>query len=214
MHLTRVALLVVAGWTLLLQPLHAQAPAPWTPDKQYSADQVMTTKDGTTMNTKVFVDSGKIRTETNAHGMNMVAIMLPAEKKMYTVMVDQHMVMEMPLNDARAQQMAAATGSGNAKFDLVGPDAVDGVATIKYKMTTANNPKAIFWWINPATKSPVKMASEDGDFTLTWKNYKPGPQDPTLFQPPAGWQVVQMPGGMGMPGSGGPGGAGSAPGGQ
>ena len=73
-------------------------------------------------------------------------------------------------------------------------------------MTTDNSTKVFFWWINPATHTPVKMAADDGSVTMTWKNYKAGPQDPSLFQPPTGYQVMQMPAGMNMPGGGGAGG--------
>jgi len=38
---------------------------------------------------------------------------------------------------------------------------------------------------------------------VKWSNYTTGPQDATLFEPPAGFQVMQMPAGMGMPGGGG-----------
>ena len=79
MNLTRLALVVVAGCSLLLSPcLRAQAPAPWTPAKQFSADQVITTKDGMTINSKIYVDNGKIRTDMNAHGMSMASIVRPA----------------------------------------------------------------------------------------------------------------------------------------
>jgi len=203
MNLTRLALLAVAGCSLFLNPLRAQTPPPWTPDKQFSADQVITTKDGMTIQSKVYVDSGKIRTDIDAHGMSMSSIILPEEKKMYTVMQQQKMVMEMPLSDAKAKQAAAAAGGGGAKFELVGPDNVDGTATTKYKMTTDNSAKVFFWWINSATHSPVKMAADDGSVSVAWTNYKTGAQDPALFQPPTGYQVMQMPAGMGLPGGGG-----------
>ena len=208
MNLTRLALLVVAGCALVLNPLRAQTPPPWTPDKQFSADQVITTKDGMTIQSKIYVDSGKIRTDIDAHGMKMESIILPAEKKMYTVMEQQQMVMEMPLSDDKVKQVTAATGGGNAKFEVVGPDTVDGTACTKYKMTTDSSTKDFFWWINPATHTPVKMAADDGAVTVAWKNYKSGAQDPALFTPPTGYKVIQMPAGMNMPGGGGSGGAG------
>jgi hypothetical protein len=138
--------------------------------------------------------------------MNMESIALLDEKKMYMVMEQQKMVMEIPLNDTKTRQLQAATGGGNAKFDVVGPDTVDGTPCTKYKMTAGNDPKVFFWWISTATNTPVKMAAEDGSLTVLWKNYKAGPQDPSLFQPPAGYQVMQMPAGAGMPGGGAPGG--------
>jgi hypothetical protein len=150
----------------------------------------------------------------NANGMSVIAILLSDQKKMYSVMPAQKMVMEMALDPQRAKQYQNATGDG-ATFDTVGPDTVDGAACTKYKMTSKDG-KVFYWWINAATKAPVKMAADDGSFTLAWKNYKAGPQDPALFVPPADYQVIQMPTGMsapgGAPGGGAPGGG--APGGQ
>ncbi len=206
MPLTRLALLVVAGIFLVLNPLHAQATAPWTPAKQFSADQIITTKNGMTINSKVYVDDGKIHTDINGNGMNMSSIVRLDEKKMYMVMEQQKMVIVKPLDDATAGKLQAAVGGGSAKFDLVGPETVDGTPCIKYKMTAGTDPKVFYWWVNPATNSPVKMAADDGSLTVNWKNYKAGPQDASLFEPPAGYQVMQMPAGMGMPGGGAPGG--------
>lgn len=206
MNLTRLAFVVVAGCTLFLNPLRAQMPAAWAPDKQFSADQTVTTKNGMTINGKIHVDTNRIRTDIDAGGMAMSSIVLLDQKKMYTVMDAQKMVMEMPLSATKAQQLQAAAGGGNAKFDLVGPDLVNGTACMKYKMTAGADPKVFYWWVSAATKTPVKMAADDGSFTVLWSNYKPGPQDPAIFTPPAGYQVMQMPAGMGTPGGGAPGG--------
>ncbi len=44
------------------------------------------------------------------------------------------------------------------------------------------------------------MAAEDGKFTIVWKNFQSGPQDPALFEPPADYQKIAMPPIPGMPG--------------
>jgi hypothetical protein len=120
---------------------------------------------------------------------------------MYSVMPAQKMVMVMNLDDRVTEQIKAASGD-DGSFTTVGPDMVDSVATIKYKMTTKDG-KIYWWWVNPITKVPVKLAADDGSFILNWKNYKAGPQDASLFEPPADYQVMQMPGGMpSMPGAG------------
>ncbi len=201
MNPSRLFLLVVAGCCLFSpRLLLAQAP-PFTPDKQYSADEVITTKDGTSVTVKAYMDNGKMRNEMNTHGMNVVSIIRPDEKKMYSVMPAQKMVMEMPLDPEKMKAKMPSTSGDDGKFELVGPDMVDGAACTKYKMTSKDN-KVFFWWVKDATKAPVKMTSDDGSFTIVWKNYKAGPQDAALFEPPAGYQVMNMPSGMGMPGGG------------
>jgi hypothetical protein len=37
------------------------------------------------------------------------------------------------------------------------------------------------------------MTADDGATIVHWKNYKAGPQDSSLFQPPAGYAITQMP---------------------
>lgn len=174
-----------------ISPLVADnAISPFALNKQFSADQVITAG-GTTMTSKVFSDNGKMRTEVNTNGMQMVSIVRPDLQKIYSVMVAQKMVMEMPYDASKVSQM---TNSGqDGKFELVGPETVDGVACSKYKLTSKDN-KVSFMWIDAVKKIPVKMAAEDNSYTLVWKNYKVGPQDASLFEPPADYQTMKMPG--------------------
>ena len=198
MNPSRLAFLIVAGCTLLYPtPVNAQAAgSPFVPDKQFSADQVMTLKQGTTMTSKVYTDNGKVRTEISTQGMQVVSILRADEKKMYSIMPSQRMVIVMPLDADKISAVTAVTSGENAKVETVGPDAVDGVPCTKYKMTTKDN-RVLFWWVNSATKTPVQMAADDGSFTLAWKNYKVGPQDASLFEPPKDYQMMQMPGAPG-----------------
>ena len=191
---------VVAGCCFLALPfLRADdAAAPFAFSKQYSADMVITTQDGTTMTNKIYAADGKIRTEMNTHGMQMISIMRPDQQKVYSVMVAQKMVMEMPYDAEKFKKQAAAASGPEGKFDLVGPDTVDGVACTKYKVTGTDG-KVIFYWVDTAKKLPVKMAAADNTFSMTWKNYQVGPQDASLFEPPADYQKMTMPAMPGMP---------------
>ncbi len=150
-----------------------------------------------TMTNKIYTDNGKVRTEVNANGMNMVMIMRPDLQKMYSVLVAQKMVMEMPFNPEKHKKELAAASQPEGKFETVGPETIDGVACTKYKVT-ASDGKVMFYWIADETKAPVKMASEDGSFSMLWKNYQAGPQAASLFEPPADYTKMAVPGGMGQ----------------
>jgi len=93
--------------------------------------------------------------------------------------------------------MMGSTGP-QGKFEVVGPDTVEGVACTKYKVTSKDG-KVFFYWIDTAAKAPVKMTADDGSVTIVWKNYKSGPQDASLFEPPADYQMVSMPSMPGAP---------------
>jgi hypothetical protein len=195
--------LVVAVVACLLFPNPAKAQAaPFTLDKEYSADVVLTEGhgNGNVHKSTSYVDNGKIRMDMNEKGMPVAMIMRPDQGKIYTVMPTQNMAMVIPL-DATEQNVMAMSAGGDAKFDTVGPDAVDGVACTKYKMTTSDG-KIYFWWVSAADKTPVKLTPENGSTTIVFKNYKAGPQDAALFELPAGCQIMNAPGGM--PGGGAP----------
>jgi outer membrane lipoprotein-sorting protein len=188
-------ILTLACCFLLSKPLAADnATPPFAMNKQFSAEQVVTSG-GTTMTNKIFSDNGKVRTEMSTGGMQMVSIVRPDLQKVYSVMVAQKMVMEMPYNPNKFGQQLTGAGA-DSKFESAGPDTVDGVACTKYKITSKDN-KVSFMWIDAAKKTPVKLAAEDNSYSVLWKNYKVGPQDALLFEPPADYQVMKMPGAPG-----------------
>jgi hypothetical protein len=205
--MTLPRLLFLATTALVLCPaLRAQnATPPVMFDQAYSADQLITTREGTTVNSKLFCDHGKVRTELTSQGMNIVAIILPDQQKAYTIMESQKMVMVMPYDPAKYKKYMIGTPNFNGKFEAAGSETVDGVPCNKYKVTTDD--KVYDMWIDATKKQPVKMAAEDGAFVVSWKNYVAGPQDPALFQVPAGYQMMDMPSMPGMPGGAGGGGA-------
>lgn len=203
MNFSRLVFVLVAGCCLLRPaPLPAEdTPPPFVFAKQYSADVVTTNKKGLSIESKMYVDSGKLRTDMNANGMSMSLIVRPDLKKIYSVMVAQKMVMEMPLNPEKYKKTMGPFGP-EGKFEWVGAETVDGVACTKYKGTSGEG-KVCLLWVDAAKQIPVKLASEDGSYTVQCKNYQAGPQDAALFEPPAGYQVMSLPGMPGGAGSGG-----------
>lgn len=194
--------LVVGCCVLSIKPLTAQMPvSPFAAHQQFSAEQTTTTKEGVTATSKIYMDNGKVRSEITTHGMQVISIIRPDLKKMYTVMPVQKMAMEMPYDPAKIKQRMPAS-EADGKVEVVGPDVVDGVACTKSKITSKEG-KIFFYWVNASTLVPVKMAAEDGAFTMIWKNYQAGPQDASLFEAPSDYRLMTMPSGMhGIPGAG------------
>jgi outer membrane lipoprotein-sorting protein len=202
MNRSLLGLILALGCCLPPKPLIADdIVSPFAANKQFSAEQTVTTASGTAITSKVFSDNGKMRTEINTNGMQMVSIVRPDLQKTYSIMVAQKMVMEMPYDPSKVSQQMASSGQ-DGKFELVAPETVDGVACNKYKITSKDN-KISFMWIDAAKKTPVKMAAEDNSYAITWKNYKVGPQDASLFEPPADYQTMKMPGASAAPAPGG-----------
>src|SRR5271169_6118719 len=97
---SRLALLIVIGCCLLRsEPLFADdVTSPFSPDAQFSADMITTAGKGMTFTTKLYCDKGKMRMEMATQGMHIISIVRPDLKKIYSVMVDQKMVTEMPFD--------------------------------------------------------------------------------------------------------------------
>jgi hypothetical protein len=196
MNLSRLVFAIVAGFCLLRPaPLAAQESAPpFVMEKQYSADQTITTKDGMVLQTKTFVDGDKMRSNVTMKGMAMSTIVRKDKKKIYQVMEAQKMVMEMDYDEAKFMKSRTAGAFGpSGKFEVIGPDTVDGIACTKYKVISDDQKKTFFFWIDATKKVPVQMTDAEGTFTAKWKNYKVGPQDPSLFELPEGYTVMPMP---------------------
>ncbi len=104
----------------------------------------------------------------------------------------QKTVVESPFEDGKAPKILPTISGTGAKFELIGPDSVEGVDCTKYKMTGPDKSISSIW-INTAKLIPVKMVSEDGSYTVEWKNYQAGLQDPALFEPPADYKMMNMP---------------------
>jgi hypothetical protein len=196
----RLLLLFVAGCCLLLPKTASAQSAPpgYTFPKQFSAEQVVTIKGGQTMTSKIYSDNGKVRNEISMNGMQNVSIIRPDQQKMYSIMVAQKMIMVMPLDPEKIKKMMPPGSGGDEKVETVGPDTVDSVAATKYKIT-GNDGKVFFFWVDAAKQLPIKMASDDGSFTIAWKNFQSGPQDPALFEPPSDYQVLNVPSMPGAP---------------
>jgi hypothetical protein len=204
MNPSRLVFAIVAGCCLLHSaPLSAQQtvpPPPYVMDKQYSSDLMITTKNNMTIPSKTFVDGDKIRNDISMNGMAMTLIVRKDQQKIYQVLDAQKMVMEMAYDPAKFQERTGASLGPEGKFDLIGPDTVDGVACTEYKVTSEKG-KVFNFWLDATRKVPVEMKAADSSFVVKWTNFKVGPQDPALFEVPKGYQVMNMPGAPASPGA-------------
>jgi hypothetical protein len=204
MHLLRLVLVAFA-LSCLPRPVFADATAdsvaPFAMDKHYSADVSVATKEGMNIQSKTYVDGDKMRSDVNMGGMAMSIIVRKDTKKIYQVMDAQKMIMEMAYNPNKFPGNSAASFGPEGKFTPVGPDTVDGIACTKYIVTSDKTKQVFYFWLDTARQIPVQMAAVSGSFVVKWKNFAAGPQNPALFEPPTGYQVMQMPSMPGMPGA-------------
>jgi hypothetical protein len=195
----RLVLAIVAGCCLLRPTaLSADEPLPsFAMEKHYSADLAITTNKGMSIQSKTYIDDDKMRSDVAMSGMSMSIIVRKDQKKIYQIMDAQKMIMISDFDPTKSAAMRNAAAFGpEGKFDLIGPDIVDGIACIKYKVTSDKSPQIYFFWYDAIHKVPLQMSAADGSLVVKWKNFVAGPQDPSLFEPPTGYQTMEMPAGM------------------
>jgi Domain of unknown function (DUF4412) len=184
----------------------ADAASPFAMAKQYSADLIISAPNGKVVHSKSYVDGKKTRNDVTMNGVAIAVVVRKDQKKMYQIVGAQKMAMESDMTDEQINGSGGASFGPKGKFDLIGPDMVDGVACTKYKVTTRPDPQVtknnmtistnrqvFFFWLDAAHDVPVQMTAEDGSLTVQWKNFVTGPQDAALFEIPSGYKVIMRP---------------------
>jgi hypothetical protein len=160
--------------------------APFSADNSFAAG-------GMTIDGKIWQQDGKRRQEMSVQGQNQIMIIRPDLGVMYMIMPGTNMAMEMALSP----EMAGADYEQILGLDpkAVGEETVSGLQTTKYRIESdaddvAGQMTGHSWITEDGIV--VKMEGEvmvDGKvqgISFLLQNVQRGPQDPALFELPAG----------------------------
>lgn len=177
------------------------------PKVEYSADSTLETEQ-VSMTNHIYHARGKERQEMGQGGQKQIIILRHDKKVMWMLMPAQNMYMENPLNSGDRSQ---SSDLSNAKVEAteVGTETINGVKTRKLKVivTTDKGKMGGFFWKTPddiLVKSDLIAIDKGSKMRMKSEltNLKIGPQDPALFEIPAGYRSMSMGammGGMGRP---------------
>lgn len=195
--LTFCILLVLGDSTAIA----GQTPAP----QPFSADFTMTSGAGGELSSgKIYFSLPKMRMETSSKGQEAIMIMDQSTQTMYMLIPKQRMYIESHTdqqNPMMRQGPKAPTSfdpshpcGANEKCEKVGTETVNGRVCDKWVTTGAKGTSTA--WIDQKLIFPIKTQSATGEiWQLT--NIKEGKPDASLFELPAGYQKMVIPG---MPG--------------
>jgi outer membrane lipoprotein-sorting protein len=185
----------IAGQTAMPQP--------------FSADFTTTSATGGEMNSgKIYFSLPKMRMESSTKGQESIIIMDQSIQTVYILMPKQRMYIESRTdqqNPMMRQGPKAPTSfdpshpcGANEKCEKAGTETVNGRVCDKWVTTGAKGTSTA--WIDQKLSFPIKTQSAAGEiWQLT--NVKEGKPDASLFELPAGYQKMVIPG---MPGGGPP----------
>jgi hypothetical protein len=181
---------------------------------EFSADIVDLQKSGAQTKAKVYFTKDKMRVEPSANSAHSGGAMIVnfATQTSIVLMAQQHMYMEMPANAQMQRQGYLLFQTGDIEAACtdwqktghnqggtcrkVGNDSVNGRSTVEFEATNANGDVNHFW-IDPKLRFPVKWDGKNNSGEL--RNISEGSQPASLFEVPAGFTKMQLPGGMQMP---------------
>lgn len=188
----------------------AEGAKPQDAQAQYSADSY-TQNAEMTLKEKIYVAPGKQRKEQELGGATQVSIIRMDKGVMWMLMPDDKMYMEMSLQQAQSQNPGVDLSAYQMEKTEAGRETINGLDAVKYKiiMTGADGTKlgGFQWVVSPGIQVKLDALSKDANSTERIKmeltNLKIGKQDLALFEIPAGYTKMTMPGlppGMGMKG--------------
>ncbi|MCW8858307.1 MAG: DUF4412 domain-containing protein [Deltaproteobacteria bacterium] len=185
------------------------------PQNDYSADflmKVTQSQSGETMTIpgKVYYSKGKERREAEIMGRKSISIRRDDKKILWTLVPEQRMYLENPLDDLQQKtDPTAVIYAGDMEMTKLGQEKVNGVMTDKYRMLMTNpqaEPMEGFLWLS-MENVPIRVegtsheGGEPSHFVIDTSKLEFARQPGHLFEVPPGFQRMQTPmfGGGGFP---------------
>lgn len=165
---------------------------------EFSADTIMTTKDGQKMTGKMFYGKNMFRMDVKSP--DEISMITRLDKNVvWNVMHREKMYMELPITSTK-KPLVEEKLEGEIERKLIGKELFDGHPTEKYLIKYKHNNKQeqIYQWFATDIKFPVKTQAVDGSWTQEFRNVNFKEQPVSLFEVPSGYKRFQMPEGMPM----------------
>jgi hypothetical protein len=176
MRLLRIA----AGMLLAALPVHA---ADALPDA--IAEQELFSQGKKVSTAKVYVSSGRVRSETTVGGQTMTTLLDRGAKMMWLLMPPVGCI-EQPVTDRSADVLGSLPG--DATEELVGKETIDGHPTEKYKIraTIAGKTSEHYQWrATDLDGFPIRTAAVDGSYEQRFTKIVLKTPDAKLFEKPS-----------------------------
>jgi hypothetical protein len=167
---------------------------------QYSVAVVTAQKTGAALTMWVYVDEKRRRTEQETNSGRLVLILRGDLNLMYTIIVSRKAYRVAPLDPSLLESLGTYEAAKDMMLshEKVGTETVKGEVCDKYHFWSptdknksahrSEGPTSGYIWISQSTHFPVMSKTEGA--TTNWENLEIGPQDPSLFQPPADYKRI------------------------
>lgn len=163
---------------------------------EFSADFVMKSG-GMSSSGKIFFAQDKFRMDMNAP-QKVTTIVQLDKKEVINIMHEQKMYMIMPF-DTQNNPKVEEKLEGEIERKKLGTEVIDGHPTTKYLVicNIDNKRQEFYQWFADNIKLPLKIEAQDGSWLQEFKNVKTGKIPDSVFEIPAGYKKLEIPGNFG-----------------
>ncbi len=126
-----------------------------------------------------------------------IAILRPDKKVIWMVMPARKMYMEMPYTEEMVKDLKV-TAEDVATQKHLGTETVSGYLSDKYETSVKDNGGQMkhFMWVSKKLGMPIKLVAPDGSFFMEYRDIKEGGVADKMFELPAGFEKMALPGGV------------------
>lgn len=167
--------------------------------RPFSADQIRTLGNKTTTG-KIYFTPTAVRLEgVDNKGNQSIQIMRFDRKVMWNLVPAQKMYIELP--GASLSEWASWADEQAVQRESLGMEQVGNYHCEKFRVhvkVMGKEATSLEWDAKELDGLPVKTQDEKGTWSTEYRNVRLGPQDPSLFEIPAGYQEMSI-GGMRRP---------------
>jgi hypothetical protein len=201
----RLFILCVSAFLSFCADLPARAQTNQNPfagaPKQYNVSVVTSSKTGSMLTMRMYVDGNKRRTEQETNSGPLVLILRGDINLMYTIIVSRKAYRISALDPSLLASLDAYEFPRGmiVSHEKLATETIKGQLCDKYRFSASRGEKKSgagsdsktsgYIWINQSTHLPVMSKTEGA--TSEWINLDIGPQDSSLFEPPAEYQQLQ-----------------------
>lgn len=164
---------------------------------EFSAEMIQKMA-GQTMTGKIYVKGTKMRIEMNTPGGPVVTIALPDAGKSLMLQTGSKMYMEMSIDAfSSIPNMTETDFEKIADKNHLGSEKINGYDCDKYEIIYHDSSMGkLTQWFSKRLNYPIKMIFKgpQGEVITEYKQIKEGSIKDSLFQVPAGYQKIDIPG--------------------
>ncbi|MDR3588746.1 MAG: hypothetical protein P4N41_03705 [Negativicutes bacterium] len=167
---------------------------------EFSADVISTSGGKTVSSGKMWFSNDRMRLETQPSELKgkdqpqAVVITRLDKLVVWILMAKEQKYLEQSFS-GMIPVVSESVGNVQVDRQLLGSEVIDGRTANKYRVTTTVKGKSTvtYQWLGADSGIPLKFSDEKGQFIQEYRNLVVGPQDPSLFEVPAGYQKMSIP---------------------